>query len=302
MPDFPSLNGLRSFEATARLGSMTRAASELGVTQSAVSRALSLLQAELGFPLFLRTKPSIQLTSSGEAIFVELRHSFDRMRTLLARLRQDQNAYGLTINVLPTFALRFLIPRLPAFKAQHPDMQVDIVVGEQAIDFALDAVDVGIRYGNGDWPGVKTYRILDEELVIVCAPRLLEGRAAIDPGALRPEQLIRHTTRIEAWPEWFENLHLPTPTPAGLGFEHFFMVIEAAVVGIGFALLPRFLIRRELENGALVIASPHILRREQGYFFMCSPLRRSEPKILAFRRWLQGELAALTAEGRPLEM
>lgn len=286
----PSLTGLRSFEAAARNKSMTKAAAELNVTQGAVSRAIAALQADLGFPLFARTKPFLELTPLGATVFAELQYSFDRMRMVLDRIKSEQESRALTINVLPTFGLRLLIPRLPRFKELYPEMQVDVVVGEQPIDFAGTSADVGIRYGKGDWPRTKAYRILDEELILVCAPHLLEGRRKIEPGRLLPGQLIRHTTRLEAWPEWFESLHVAPPVPAGLGFEHFFMVIEAAVVGIGFALLPRFLIRKELAEGALVVASPHSLRREQGYFFLCSPERQSDPKILAFRRWLDAEL------------
>ncbi|WP_210496888.1 LysR substrate-binding domain-containing protein [Microvirga antarctica] len=290
MSQMPSLAGLKSFEAAARNKSMTKAAAELNVTQGAISRAIGSLQADLGFPLFSRTRPVLELTPLGETVFAELQYSFDRIKNVLARIQNEQNGRALHINVLPTFALRLLIPRLPRFREQYPDMQVDVVVGEQAIDFAAGPVDVAIRYGTGDWPRTKSYRILDEELIVVCAPWLLEERAEIDPTQLRPGQLIRHTTRLMAWSEWFESLNVTPPIPAGLGFEHFFMVIEAATVGIGFALLPRFLIRKELADGALVVASPHTLRREQGYFFLCSQERLLDPKIVAFRQWLHAEL------------
>jgi LysR family glycine cleavage system transcriptional activator len=286
---FPSLAGLRSFEAAVRLKSMTRAAAELNITQGAVSRAIAALQAELGFPLFSKTKPSLELSPVGEAVFTELHYSFDRIKKVLERLKDEERSRSLRINVLPTFGLRLLIPRLPDFKAQHPDMQIDIAVGEGSIDFSTNQCDVGIRYGKGDWPHTKSYRILEEELIVVCAPTLLKSEV-IDPSQLRSDQMIRHTTRLEAWDEWYESLHLPPRQATGLGFEHFFMVIEAAVVGIGYALLPRFLIRDELAKGSLVVASPHTLRREQGYFLMCSPERQADPRVSAFRRWLSLEL------------
>jgi LysR family glycine cleavage system transcriptional activator len=286
---FPSLAGLRSFEAAVRLGSMTKAATELQVTQSAVSRAIRTLQAELGFPLGAKTKPALELSPLGETVFAELHYSFDRIKKLVERLKDEENSRSLRINVLPTFGLRLLIPRLPDFKARYPDMQIDIVVGEGPIDFGTDRVDVGIRYGRGDWPRTKSYRILEEELIVVCSPALLK-EGEIDPAQLRSDRMIRHTTRLEAWGEWFESLHLAPRQATGLGFEHFFMVIEAAVVGIGYALLPRFLIREELAEGTLVVASSHTLRREQGYFLMCSPERQSDPRVLAFRRWLHQQL------------
>src|SRR3954471_7559478 len=146
MTHLPSLAGLRSFEAAARHKSMTKAAAELNVTQGAVSRAIAGLQSDVGFPLFARTKPALELTPFGEAVFAELHYSFDRIRNVLDRIKSEQESKALTINVLPTFGLRLLIPRLPHFKELYPDMQIDVIVGEQPIDFASGQVDVGIRY------------------------------------------------------------------------------------------------------------------------------------------------------------
>jgi LysR family glycine cleavage system transcriptional activator len=257
---------------------MTKAAEELNVTQGAISRAIRGLQSDLGFPLLARTKPILELTTAGERVFAELHYSFDRIRKILGHLRGEEESRALRIDVLPTFGLRLLIPRLPRFREQYPDLQIDVVVGEGQIDFTEDRADVGIRYGRGDWPRTKNYRIMDEELIVVCAPRLMGRQDELDPTKLRPDQMIRHTTRV-------------APRDAtGLGFEHFFMVIEAAIVGIGYALLPRFLIRKELSEGSLVVASSHSLRREHGYFLVCSPERQLDRRVLAFRRWLQEEL------------
>jgi LysR family glycine cleavage system transcriptional activator len=287
---FPSLAALRSFEAAVRHRSMTKAAEELNVTQGAISRAIRGLQSDLGFPLLARTKPILELTTAGERVFAELNYSFDRIRKILGHLKSEEESRALRIDVLPTFGLRLLIPRLPRFREQYPDLQIDVVVGEGQIDFTEDRADVGIRYGRGDWPRTKNYRIMDEELIVVCAPRLMGRQDELDPAKLRPDQMIRHTTRVEAWGEWFESLHLAPRDATGLGFEHFFMVIEAAIVGIGYALLPRFLIRKELSEGSLVVASSHSLRREHGYFLVCSPERQLDRRVLAFRRWLQEEL------------
>ena len=285
----PSLTGLRSFEAAARLKSMTRAAAELEVTQGAVSRSIRALQAELGFPLLAKSKPSLLLTPLGEVVFAELNYFFEQIKKVLDRVRHDEQARTLRIDVLPTFGLRLLIPRLPEFKKEYPDLQLDVVVGEGPINFDDGNVDVGIRYGKGDWPRTKSYRILEEELIVVCSPALLKN-GEIDPSQVRADQLIRHTTRLEAWGEWFESLHLAPRQAAGLGFEHFFLVIEAAVVGIGYALLPRFLIREELADGRLVVASSHTLRREKGYFLICSPDQQHDPRVVGFRRWLHQQL------------
>lgn len=299
-----SLSALRSFEAAARHQSMTRAAAELGVTQGAVSRAVAALQAELGAPLFYRTRPRLALTEEGEQLYAEVRFVFERIRAVAARIRRKRAGSELRISALPTFGLRFLIPRLPRFQASHPDIQVDIFVSEQVIDFSVDPIDVALRYGDGVWPHSKAHRLMDEELVLVCSPaRLAAFGDEIAPDQLQPKHLIRHTTRLEAWGEWFAHCGVESaPEASGPGFEHFFLVIEAALVGMGFALLPRFLIRNELQDGALAIASAHTLRRRQGYYLLCAPERHADANILSFHRWLQSEMqrdrAALAAETR----
>jgi LysR family glycine cleavage system transcriptional activator len=287
-----SLSALRSFEAAARHRNMTRAANELGVTQGAVSRALTALQTDLGVSLFFRTRPRLELTKEGEELYGEVRFVFERIRTIAEQLRKKRRSSELRINALPTFGLRFLIPRLPRFQQNNPDVQVDISVGEQIVDFSTDPVDVALRYGDGSWPYCKASRIMDEELVLVCAPALLSSFGSeIEADQLQPKLLIRHTTRVEAWGEWFVRCGIdPPPAPSGPGFEHFFLVIEAALVGMGFALLPRFLVRDELTSGALVIASPHTLRRRQGYYLLYAPERHGDATIASFHRWLRSEL------------
>jgi LysR family transcriptional regulator, glycine cleavage system transcriptional activator len=287
-----SLSALRSFEATARHRSMTRAAVELGVTQGAISRAVAALQEDLRAPLFFRTRPLLTLTEEGEQLYAEVRFAFERIRAVATRIRQKRNGSELRINALPTFGLRFLIPRLPRFQRRHPDILVDILVGEQTINFAVDAIDVALRYGDGAWPHSKAYRLMDEELVLVCAPQhLMSFGEEIAPDLLQPKHLIRHTTRLEAWSEWFSLCGVePAPVPTGPGFEHFFLVIEAALAGMGFALLPRFLISAELQAGTLTVASRFVLRRRQGYFLLCAPERHADPSILSFHRWLQSEI------------
>jgi LysR family transcriptional regulator, glycine cleavage system transcriptional activator len=291
--DLPSLSALRSFEATARHASMTKAAEELGVTQGAISRAVQALEADLGCPLLRRSRPKLGLTETGHLLYSEISHSFDRMAVVIRRLREQQRGGQLAINSLPTFAARWLIPRLPRFQALNPDMQIDLSTSENRIDFAVESIDVAIRYGLGNWSQTASLRLMDEELAAVGAPALVaEYGGELVAATADPARLLRHTTRLAVWDEWLKAGGAdPTIEPTGPGFEHFFMVIEAAVAGIGFALLPIFLIERELAEGALAIASPRRLRRQQAYYLLFATERRFDPKIVALIRWLKDEIA-----------
>ncbi|SEB90061.1 LysR family transcriptional regulator, glycine cleavage system transcriptional activator [Rhizobiales bacterium GAS188] len=301
MRHLPSLSGLRSFEATARHASMTKAAEELGVTQGAISRAVQALEADLGCPLLRRSRPKLFLTEIGHLLYSEINHSFDRVAVVIGRVREQQRGGQLAINSLPTFAARYLIPRLPRFQARHPEMQVDLTTSENRIDFAVESIDVAIRYGLGNWSQTASMRLMDEELVAVCAPELLARHGGeLGPGTIDPRQLLRHTTRMAAWDEWLKAVGADASVePRGPGFEHFFMVIEAAVSGMGFALLPRFLIARELADGSLVIASRQELRRQQAYYLLFATERRFDPKIVALIRWLKDEVALDQGAARP---
>ncbi|SED34232.1 LysR family transcriptional regulator, glycine cleavage system transcriptional activator [Rhizobiales bacterium GAS191] len=301
MRHLPSLSGLRSFEATARHASMTKAAEELGVTQGAISRAVQALEADLGCPLLRRSRPKLFLTEIGHLLYSEINHSFDRVAVVIGRVREQQRGGQLAINSLPTFAARYLIPRLPRFQARHPEMQVDLTTSENRIDFAVESIDVAIRYGLGNWSQTASMRLMDEELVAVCAPELLARHGGeLGPGTIDPRQLLRHTTRMAAWDEWLKAAGADASIePRGPGFEHFFMVIEAAVSGMGFALLPRFLIARELADGSLVIASRQELLRQQAYYLLFATERRFDPKIVALIRWLKDEVALDQGAVRP---
>jgi LysR family glycine cleavage system transcriptional activator len=298
--DLPSLSALRSFEATARLGSMTKAAEELSVTQGAISRAVQALETELGCPLLLRSRPKLHLTETGHLLYSEINHSFDRVAVVIRRLREQQRGGQLAINSLPTFAARYLIPRLPRFQAQHPDLQIDLTTSENRIDFAVESIDVAIRYGLGNWSQTASLRLMDEELVAVASPELLARHGGeLSPGTIKSSKLLRHTTRLAVWDEWLRAGGADGPIElTGPGFEHFFMVIEAAVAGMGFALLPLFMIERELREGTLVIASHHRLRRQQAYYLLFAAERRFDPKIVALIRWLKDEVALDQGAGR----
>lgn len=287
----PSLSTLRTFEGVARLRSMSRAAAELGVTQGAVSRAIQSLEAELGSILFRRSRPYLELTKAGELLYVDVRAGFKSLHAGVRRVQTLNDAGRLAIDVLPTFAIRFLIPRLPRLSQRHPVVEVDLTVSERTIDFEVDPVDLAIRYGReNQWPGAASVHLMQEELVLVAAPRLLGEAGHFEPAQLQASSLLRHTTRRDAWAEFLAASGLPPMEPSGLGLEHFFMVIEAAVAGMGFALLPRFMIQRELGDGSLAVAPLPALLRPQGYHLLYQEGRRFEGRIALVAQWLHDEI------------
>ncbi len=271
---------------------MSGAAAELGVTQSAVSRSIHILEEALETALFRRSRPLLSLTEAGELLYGDVRLAFDRLGSGIGRVRALQTSGRLIVDVLPTFAIRFLIPRLGTLRQASPRLEVDLTISESRVDFATDSIDVAIRYGlEHQWPNARATRLMGEEMVLVCAPTLRRlYDEDLDPGSLSPGMLLRHTTRIDAWDEWFAAAGAELVKPSGLGLEHYIMVIEAAVAGLGFALLPRFMAQRELTDGSLVVASMPILRRRQGYYLLCAEERHRDERVVAFETWLRGEI------------
>lgn len=287
-----SLSALRTFEAVARLRSMSQASRELHITQGAVSRAIQVLEKELGAVLFRRTKPLLSMTEAGNLLYAEVRQGFQRFEHGIRSVQLLQQPGRLIIDSLPTFAIRFLIPRLPRLRQVHPDMGFDLTVSEKVVDFENENIDIAIRYGlEEQWSELGRVRIMEEELVLACAPHTLRSfDKEFQLFMLEPRMLLRHTTREEVWREWFMVAGVPYVEPQGLGLEHFIMVIEAAVAGMGFALLPRFMIQRELAAKTLVIAAAPFLRRAQGYHVLFAAESRFDQRILTFVRWLSAEV------------
>lgn len=288
----PSLTALRTFEAAARSMSFTDAAAELNVTQSAASRQVRALEQYLGLPLFVRGKRGLELTEDGRTYAATLKHALDGVELATLQVMANERGGGvLTIAALPTFAMRWLIPRLASFAAAQPRITVNLVSSDGPVVLGAQGEDVALRFGGGDWPDTDVYRLgVAEEMVVVCSPERAAGPPAIGtPQCLRNHVLLQHSTRAGAWPQWLAAAGMADVDPAGPSFEHFFMLIQAAVAGLGIALLPRFLIDEELRSGALVIPLPASTIYDGGYYLICRAGRSEVPKIRAFRDWIVAE-------------
>lgn len=300
----PSLNALLAFEAAARHASFTRAARELGVTQTAISHQVRSLESELGAALFRRAPQRITLTPEGRAWAAELGVVFARLREANRRLRDVRTSErpAVAVSVIPSFCARWLVPRLGRFLVEHKEVDVRISASERLVDFALEPVDIGIRYGLGRYPGLVSLELAADSLVVVASPALHARRGEWRLEDLASENLI-HDDFPDAWARWFRARGRAVPRGARQSeLSDSSMLIEAALRGQGVALARWSLAVDELESGRLVLPFPRVAPLLTGLaYYLVSPrenLRRKE--VAAFRDWVTSEAASLTrSPGRP---
>lgn len=290
----PSLNALRTFEAVARHNSFTRAAEELNVTQSAASRLVRSLEEYLQVPLFTRQSRRIELTDQGRFYNELVRDSLDLIEAGTVELISSKAGRGtLSIGMLPTFGTRWLVPRLPSFQEQYPEIALNIISSDGDLDFTKERIDVAIRFGHGDWDDAIIDPLMGEEVQVVCSPQLMTGEhPLVSYGALRHHRLIRHSTRPNSWDHWFRSVGLHREEQLwGPSLEHFFMIIQAAIAGLGVALLPSFLVEEDIKRGALVAPFPVRVAGPGAYYLVTSAAKSELPRVKLFRRWLLEQLA-----------
>ncbi|HEY3910549.1 MAG TPA: LysR substrate-binding domain-containing protein [Stellaceae bacterium] len=299
-PRLPPLNAVKAFEAAARLGSFTRAAAELGVTHGAVSRQIRLLEDRLGARLFQRTGRNAVPTRAGTDLLAEAGPALDRLASAAQRVGRGAQMPGLLcISALPTFAMRWLIPRLPEFQQAHPELELRIVTASTpAEQFCMDA-DVVVS-GPARQPGWVGKRFLGEARLPLLSPELIERCPLRAPPDLARHTLLHAATLPEAWPRWLAAAGLPELKPArDQVFEHFYFAIQAALEGLGVVMGPLALVGDELRAGRLVAPISDPVVRTRGYFFYAPEAGSNAAEIAAFRKWLVGAGAAATAEYPP---
>lgn len=285
----PSLNAIRTFEAVARHNSFTRAAEELNVTQSAASRLVRSLEDYLQVPLFTRQSRRIELTDQGRFYNTLVRDSLDLIEAGTVELISSKEGKGtLSIGMLPTFGTRWLVPRLSSFQELHPEIALNIISSDGVLDFTRERIDVAVRFGHGNWPDAIIDPLMSEEIQVVCSPKLMSGPHPItDHDSLRFHRLIRHSTRPNSWEHWFRSVGARREAQNwGPSLEHFFMVIQAAVAGLGVALLPTFLIEDEIRSGNLVTPFTDRVAGPGAYYLVTSAAKSELPRVKIFRQWL----------------
>ncbi len=281
----PPLNSLRAFESAARLLSFTKAADELSVTQSAVSHQVKGLEDWAGLPLFRRDGRAVALTEAAQKFLPAVTQALDQLALAGRKLQAVDPGQGwLTVAVMPSFAGKWLVPRLAAFRAKHPNIDVWVASFERQTG-GLDAeVDMAIRYGREDWPGLTRIKILGEELFPVCAPALAQQLK--DPTDLARVTLLHDELR-EDWTMWLRTAGVTTvDATRGPGFDDSGLLIQAAIEGLGVALGRSVLVKGDLEAGRLVRPFATALPSESAYYLVYPPELENAPKIKAFREWL----------------
>lgn len=287
----PSTQALLCFEAAARHQSFTRAAQELALTQGAVSRQVATLEDLVGVPLFRRTQHGMTLTAAGADYARQVGQRLDALErdTLDLRSRRGEGD-RLVIASVPTFAARWLIPRLPDFARLHAQLQVHIEAHTRPFLFGDAQVDAALFAGTPEqvrqWAGTQAFLLLPEEVVPICKPSLLKGGRPFTPKALAAMPLLQQSTRPEAWRQWFDAQGVDAEhAMAGPRYELFSMQTAAAACGLGVALVPTLLVQQELKDGSLAIACPRPLRGQRSYYLV-QPADTGRPALAAFREWL----------------
>ena len=299
----PSTAALAAFESAARHQSFTKAADELAVTQSAVCRQIGTLEAFLGVKLFRRSSRGVALTEAGVTYSRQVTARLDEVeRDTLDLMAKGGQGGTLELGVVPTFATKWLLPRLPDFVAQHPDITVNMTSRTRPFLFDDTPFDAAIGAGEALWPGTDGVFLMHEHMVPVASPTYLAARKrgrSTEPDWSRCT-LLQQSTRPYAWRQWFNSRGVQVEADmAGPRLELFSMQVEAAIHGLGVALVPRLMIDDELTRGLLRPASPHQSLSDRSYHLIY-PERKAEHATLAvFRGWLQRQAAAYFVAGRP---
>src|ERR1700732_5333028 len=286
----PSLNGLRAFEAAARHLSFTVAASELNVTQTAISHQIRRLEQELGIRLFVRRNRALALTPEARDYLPGVRTRFNDLRLATDRLLRRDNDHVLTVSTLASLAAKWLLPRLSAFQEAHPDIDVRITTSTSMVDFKNGDVDAAIRYGRGRWPGLRADWLTADQVFPVCSPALLQG----DRPLRTPEDLVHHTLLHSSggydddWRLWLTAAGLASniSKQPGLSFDLIFMTVQAAIDGIGVAMGRTSYVEADIAKGRLVIPFKITLPANAGFYLVSPEAQAESANLSAFRQWL----------------
>lgn len=293
------LNALRAFEASARHGSFSGAASELGVTAAAVGQLVRGLEEWIGSPLFHRSvsgKSRLAPTEVAARGLPDVRAGLDCLSLGLERLREATASGVLTVAVSPAFAAKWMLPRLDRFQAQCPDMDVRLDTGLKLIDYATQGIDIGVRYGGGRWPGLTAEKLMDEEIFPVCSPALRDGLDLREPADLTRHTLV-HDLSVDpdigftTWETWLKSAGVAQVTvQRGLRINNSAAVLQAATEGQGIALARSILARDDVTSGRLVRLFANVeVPSALAYYVVYRSDRAPPPKAEAFRRWLIDE-------------
>lgn len=286
----PALSGLLALEAVERLGTTTAAARELNLTPGAISRALREVEAQLGVPLLIRDRQRLRPTPAARVYVAQARRALDLLGQAGQRLRAGGGGAVLSLAILPAFGMHWLAPRLRSFRQRNPGVSLTLSTRLRPFDLAGEGVDAAIHYGRADWPDADHLLLMEEEVQAVAAPGLLP--APPDAVAeLLSWPLLQIESRMGDWGRWFAEQGLPGQRPEGMVFDQFATMQQAAIHGLGVALLPRFLIADDLAAGRLVPVWGGPVRAAGSYWLVWPRNTLANPALTAFRDWIATEAA-----------
>jgi LysR family transcriptional regulator, glycine cleavage system transcriptional activator len=291
----PFLNGIKAFEAAARTGSFVKSAEELHVTPAAVSRMVRLLEARLGVPLFERKANRLALTTAGRTYQAGLTPLFEQLTALTAQVIAIAGTRVLTVGVGPTFAVRWLIPRLADFQRRQPDLEVRFVTGGATVPFN-DEWTCGIRLGDGQWPDFMVEPLFAANLIPVCTPAL--AKALRTPADLGKATLLRVAHADDDWARWSIAAGISGLRATGPEFEYYGQALQAATDGVGVAMGIRPYLDDDLRAGRLVAPFAQTVSKGAQWYLVYRQERQSEPAFSAFRAWIMNA-ARDTQEAEP---
>ncbi|SEQ78720.1 LysR family transcriptional regulator, glycine cleavage system transcriptional activator [Rosenbergiella nectarea] len=283
----PPLNALKVFDAAARHLSFTRAAEELFVTQAAVSHQIKALEDFLGLKLFRRRNRSLLLTEEGQSYYLDIKEIFSALNDATRKLQARSAKGALTVSLLPSFAIQWLVPRLTSFNQQHPGIDVRIQAVDREEDKLADDVDIAIFYGRGNWPGLRVEKLYAEYLLPVCSPVLLTGERPLQSPADLEHVTLLHDASRRDWQSWVRQVGLPhINVQQGPIFSHSAMVLQAAIHGQGIALANNVMVQSELSSGRLVCPFNEVLSSKNAFYLVYHDSQAELGKIAAFRQWI----------------
>lgn len=291
----PALPALTVFEASARHGSFTRAAEELNLSQSAVSKRVASLEAYLGTQLFERVRQRIVLTEAGHHYLARIRESLEIMeQATMEALAFRRGESILNVATLPSFGNRWLLPRIARFTASHPHISLNLSARQWPFDVSQENIDVAILYSATPWPGGPSERLIEEDVIPVCVPGLVEHERL---SALKGVTLLHHRARPRAWQRWLDLNKADGINPfRGSRFEQFDMIINAAMSGAGIGLVPVFMVEQEIAQGLLETPFARTMHSDEAYYIIYPERKRSLAALHAFRDWVIAEARTNTPQ------
>lgn len=288
----PPLKAIQAFEQTARFGNVARAAEVLDLTPSAVSHQLAKLEGMIGRQLFVRAARGVSLTPVGEQYLKEVSGILHSLAVATERAASDVSLDCLRLHSSPSFGLLWLMPRLEAFRASHPDIQINLSCSYESLHFSRDKIDVDIRHGLPNWPSYEVRTVRNEKFAVLTSPKLLAQRPVRGAADLLECDLILSEATLLKWPQWFAQHGLARPErPYALSFDRSYMSLEAASHGLGFALESTLLAQKYLAAGTLVEVAPESLSAAVAAHHLVFPKAHSSfPRVRRFLAWMESEL------------